>query len=428
MVPNCNNDFKWCPHEGYIPLDWDIKSAEEVCIKVTDGTHDTPKPTTDGVPYITAIHVKGGYIDFESSLFLPENVHSAIYKRCNPERGDLLVVNIGAGVAECGFVDVDFEFSLKNVALLKPNKERLYPDYLFQHHQFKKERIAHKVKSGGAQPFLSLKELRKLKLVLPPLPEQRKIAKILSTWDKAISTTEKLIETSKQQKKALMQQLLTGKKRLVNPETGKAFEGEWEEVKLKSITQFIKDGTHGTHKRYDNGVPMLSAANITKNHKVNFNGAPNISHDDYNKIHSKYEINAGDILLTVVGTLGRVALVPKEMKFTLQRSVAIIRTSNKASNQFLMQVFSSKEFNNLLMSKSNSTAQAGVYLGELAKIKLLLPSLEEQQKIASVLTAADKEIEVLEAKLAHFKQEKKALMQQLLTGKRRVKVDEEVAA
>ncbi|PSV38382.1 restriction endonuclease subunit S [Photobacterium sp. GB-27] len=266
------------------------------------------------------------------------------------------------------------------------------------------------------------KDIDNQPILVPPLPEQRKIAQILSTWDRGIATTEKLIDASKQQKKALMQQLLTGKKRLIDPETGKAFEGEWEEVKLKAITQFIKDGTHGTHKRYDKGVPMLSAANITKNHKVNFEGAPNISHDDYNKIHSKYEINEGDILLTVVGTLGRVALVPKAMKFTLQRSVAIIRTSNKASNQFLMQVFSSKEFNNLLISKSNSTAQAGVYLGELAKIKLLLPSLEEQQKVASVLTAADKEIELLEAKLAHFKQEKKALMQQLLTGKRRVKV------
>ena len=275
--------------------------------------------------------------------------------------------------------------------------------------------------TGQAQPGLSVKNLDSILTIAPDsLPEQRKIAQILSTWDRGITTTEKLINASKQQKKALMQQLLTGKKRLVDPETGKAFEGDWEEVKLKEITQFIKDGTHGTHKRYDKGVPMLSAVNITKNHKVNFNGAPNISHDDYNKIHSKYEIDEGDILLTVVGTIGRVALVPKAMKFTLQRSVAIIRTSNKASNQFLMQVFSSNEFNNLLMSKSNSTAQAGVYLGELAKIKLLLPLLEEQEKIASVLTAADKDIELLNAKLTHLKQEKKALMQQLLTGKRRV--------
>jgi type I restriction enzyme S subunit len=287
--------------------------------------------------------------------------------------------------------------------------------------------VRNKVKasaSGTTVRHTSPSKILDVSFSFPPLPEQRKIAKILSTWDKAIATTEKLIETSKQQKKALMQQLLTGKKRLVNPETGKAFEGEWEEVKLGQITEFIKDGTHGTHKRYETGVPMLSAANITKNHKICFEGAPFISEVDYQKIHSKYDISVGDILLTVVGTLGRVAIVEKKERFTLQRSVAIIRVSDGVDNRFLMQLFSSNDFNHLLVRKSNSTAQAGVYLGELAKIKILLPVIEEQQKISSVLVNADQEIEVLETKLAHFKQEKKALMQQLLTGKRRVKVDE----
>ncbi|NOJ06396.1 restriction endonuclease subunit S [Vibrio splendidus] len=259
-------------------------------------------------------------------------------------------------------------------------------------------------------------------ILVPPFSEQQKIAKILLTWDSAISTTDKLIANSKQQKKALMQQLLTGKKRLVNPETSEEFSGGWEEVHLGEVTQFIKDGTHGTHKRYEVGVPMLSAVNITKQHSISFDAAPKISETDYEKIHSKYQIEKGDILLTVVGTLGRVALVEVDTKFTLQRSVAIIRVSSRATNQFLKQLFSSISFNQLLHRKSNSTAQAGVYLGELAKIKLLLPSIEEQQKIATVLTAADKETELLEAKLAHLKQEKKSLMQQLLTGKRRVKI------
>ena len=262
------------------------------------------------------------------------------------------------------------------------------------------------------------------KINTPPLPEQQKIAKILSTWDTAISTTERLIENSSQQKKALMQQLLTGKKRLLDDE-GKRFEGEWEEYKLGEITDFIRDGTHGTHKRYESGVPMLSAKNITKQNTVDFEDAPYISEEDYNKIHARYTIKSGDILLTVVGTLGRVALVPEELaeKFTLQRSVAIIRVAKGICNQFLMQLFSSSDFTHLLHRKSNSTAQAGVYLGELGKLKILLPSFEEQQKIATVLTNADKEIELLEQQLADLQQEKKALMQVLLTGKKRVVVD-----
>ncbi len=415
MVPNCQN--------------WEQKLFKSV-LKLDRGS--SPRPIVDfmtdaddGVNWIKIGDTKKGelYINSTKEKITPEGAKKSrkvskgeIIVSNSMSYGQPYILNIDGYIHDGWFVIRNYEKHFeKNYLLQFLGSELIQRQY---------KRLA----AGGVVSNISSDLVYAVKATIPPLPEQRKIAQILSTWDRGIATTEKLIDASKQQKKALMQQLLTGKKRLIDPETGKAFQGEWEEVKLKAITQFIKDGTHGTHKRYDKGVPMLSAANITKNHKVNFEGAPNISHDDYNKIHSKYEINEGDILLTVVGTLGRVALVPKAMKFTLQRSVAIIRTSNKASNQFLMQVFSSKEFNNLLISKSNSTAQAGVYLGELAKIKLLLPSLEEQQKVASVLTAADKEIELLEAKLAHLKQEKKALMQQLLTGKRRVQVSETEAA
>lgn len=311
-----------------------------------------------------------------------------------------------------------------------------YPDLMMK---FRVDFVEHQLKSSVVRTYFKMcasgssksmvkinkKVLEKTPLLIPPLIEQQKIAKILTTWDKAVRTTERLIENSRQQKKALMQQLLTGKKRLLDDD-GRRFAGEWEEYKLGEITDFIRDGTHGTHKRYENGVPMLSAKNITKQNTVDFDDAPYISEEDYNQIHAKYTIKSGDILLTVVGTLGRVALVPEKLakKFTLQRSVAIIRVAKGIFNQFLMQLFSSNDFTHLLHRKSNSTAQAGVYLGELGKLKILLPSFKEQQKIAAVLTNADKEIELLEQQLADLQQEKKALMQQLLTGKRRV-VDEE---
>src|SRR5690606_36718686 len=91
-----------------------------------------------------------------------------------------------------------------------------------------------------------------------PLSEQQKIAKILSTWDKTISTTERLIENSIQQKKALMQQLLTGKNRLLDDE-GKRFEGEWEGVKLSAVGQ-ITMGSSPKSEAYNDvrdGLPLL---------------------------------------------------------------------------------------------------------------------------------------------------------------------------
>ena len=195
--------------------------------------------------------------------------------------------------------------------------------------------------------------------------------------DESIDLLERLIGKTRSRKQGLMQQLLTGKKRF------KEFEGdEWKTVKLGDVCKFIRDGTHGTHERLEDGIPLLSATNITKSGQVCFDNASLISKEDYDKIHAKYEIQDRDFLLTVVGTLGRSAIVENLPKFTLQRSVAIIRVDESKINPIYLYCLSkSSEFKIQLQNRANITAQAGVYLGELAKIILKLPSLPEQEKL-----------------------------------------------
>lgn len=411
-------------HEGYLPQSWNVMPASEVCTKVTDGTHDTPTPTDVGVPFITAIHIKNGTIDFSSCKYLSQETHNDIYKRCNPEKGDLLIVNIGAGVSECGYVDVDYEFSLKNVALLKPNSKKLDSKYLFHHHQYKKDRIAHRVKSGGAQPFLSLKELRKLNIVVPPLAEQRKIATILGTWDKAINATERLIDNSKQQKKALMQQLLTGKKRLLD-DSGKPFEGQWEEVIFGDCIEhtggtalekhviddaqhhFISIGNYSMDGKYIDKGQRIELNSKTKTKLLNKNDLVMVLND---------KTKTGDII-------GSTILIDEDNKYIYnQRSERIV--PNKEINvSFFWYLLNSFQIRTEVFSRSQGGTQIYVNFGALKSIALNVPKQEEQKRIATVLTNAYKEIELLEQQLADLKQEKKALMQQLLTGKRRVKVE-----
>ena len=141
-------------YEGALPSEWKIENAASACTKITDGTHDTPQPVLAGRPYVTAIHIKNGKINFDDCLYLAEIDHREIYKRCNPQRGDLTVVNIGAGVGDCGYVDVDYEFSMKNVALLKPNPKKLDSIFLLHLHQSRKDRIAHVVRAGGGTTIL----------------------------------------------------------------------------------------------------------------------------------------------------------------------------------------------------------------------------------------------------------------------------------
>ena len=150
---------------------------------------------------------------------------------------------------------------------------------LIKHHfsSYQFEQYVKSVQTETAVPHISATQIKEFGLLLPPLPEQQKIAKILSTWDKAISTTERLIDNSSQQKKALMQQLLTGKKRLLDDE-GNRFEGEWEEVSLEHHMESFTNGYAFSASAYQlSGIPIITMGNIgldgkfnERTHKQNF--------------------------------------------------------------------------------------------------------------------------------------------------------------
>jgi len=305
-------------------------------------------------------------------------------------------------------------------------KKRYLPEYIsrFMNSGFGR-RLMFPLAQGMTRYNLSKKYFVKLEIPFPSLPEQQKIAAILSTVDEQISTTDQIIEKSKELKKGLMQKLFSegiGHTEFKDTKIGRMPKG-WEVVRLGNTTLKIKDGTHGTHKDFDGGLPLLSAKDI-RNGIVNIpSDCRKISIQDYESIHRNFQLLDEDILLTVVGTIGRVAILKNyNSNFTFQRSVAYIRLSGDTNPAFYVQYFLSKEFTKQLLMRANASAQAGVYLGELSKIPIPIPSLQEQQKIATILSEADAKIEKEQTQKAQLEALKKGLMQQLLTGKKRVKV------
>ena len=282
--------------------------------------------------------------------------------------------------------------------------------------------------TSGSMKNITKPDVLNIKIDIPPLPEQQKIAKILSTWDKAISTTERLIDNTIQQKKALMQQLLTGKKRLLDDE-GERFESEWEEVKLGNICLKVTDGAHHSPQSVEIGYPMYSVKDMTSS-GFRKNSARLISKEDFDKLvnqNCKPELN--DILIAKDGSILKYCFVVKEnIEGVILSSIALLRPNlEKVFPEFIAQYFS-QEYVRFFVGKA-LTSGSGVpriVLKDFKGIQIALPSIKEQQKIATVLTNADKEIELLEQQLADLQQEKKALMQVLLTGKKRVVVDREV--
>lgn len=191
---------------------------------------------------------------------------------------------------------------------------------------------------------------------------------------------------------------------------------EWQLLPLADLTALIKDGTHGTHQDIDDGVPLLSAKDIRNGYLEIPSDCRRISLFDYSLIHKNYEIVENDILLTVVGSIGRCYLASgSEPRFTIQRSVAVIRPEG-IDPKYLYHYFLSEDFQRKLKDSTNASAQGGVYLGTLAKCLVTFPTLKkEQEKIAEVLSTIDLVIAQTEAIIAKQQRIKTGLMQDLLT-------------
>ena len=311
----------------------------------------------------------------------------------------------------------------------RPDPSKLTPHYLKQFcFSGKYENWVKSQIRAGAQPNINAKEYGSMEIPLPPIPEQQKIAKILSTWDKAISTTERLIDNSTQQKEALMQQLLTGKKRLLDDE-GKRFEGEWELKKVSDYFDVSSSKRVLQEDWKDEGVPFYRTrelVSLAKNEP--FRSSIYIAEDYYEELITKYGMpDEGDFLVSGVGTLGIIYQVRENDKFYFKDgNVLWFKKEKEVSSDFFKYCFLSDYIQNQINIQASVTTVGTYTITNAKKTRFHCPPLAEQQKIATVLTNADKEIELLEQQLADLQQEKKALMQVLLTGKKRVVVDGEL--
>jgi type I restriction enzyme S subunit len=158
---------------------------------------------------------------------------------------------------------------------------------------------------------------------------------------------------------------------------------------LSEIAEFITDGTHGSPERTEIGIPVLSAQNVTGG-SLSYSTGRYTSEVEYQAFKKRLDIAIGDVLLTIVGSIGRAAVVSEKRPAVFQRSVAVIRPKQQvADSAYLLHLFHSSYFQSELYRNSNQSSQAGVYLGRLGSIEIPLPPLEEQRRIAAILDKAN---------------------------------------
>lgn len=326
------------------------------------------------------------------------------------QSGDILFAASGETLEEIGkcvaFVDEFESYAGGDIIIWRDHQQNpKFLGYLFNTSVFTKQ--TRKLGQGNAVVHIYSSGLGKVTIPLPPLPEQQKIATILSTWDKAIDKLTQLIAAKEQRKKGLMQLLLTGKKRF----TG--FSEEWKVVKLGVI------GKVRMCKRIFNHE--TSAIGDIPFYKIGtFGSVPDayISENKYKDYRFKYPFpSKGDVIFSAAGTLGRKVIYDgKPAYFQDSNLVWMEHDESKILNSYLYFAFETLRFD------SEGGTVKRLYNSIILGAKILLPSIVEQQKIASTLSAADKEIELLKQELNNLQQQKKGLMQKLLTGEVKVKI------
>ena len=348
-------------------------------------------------------------------------------------------ITISEGGNSCGFVNFlktkfwsgGHCYSLENI------HEEFDLQFLYYSLKGRESKIMG-LRVGSGLPNIQQKAIKAFEIKYPESkPEQTRIAEILSTADEAIAHTESLIAKYQRIKTGLMQDLLTKgideNGNIRSKETHKfvikngiEVPEEWEVKTFNQLCSIIKDGTHLPPKRVTDGIWLLGVTNIIVGEWKITKSDTQISEDFYNQMHKNWQIEIGDVLLAIVGaTIGKVTQVPADFpKFTLQRSVCLLRGKNKElSNDFLRLFIESLYFQSLLWNEVNVTAQPGIYLDTIGKFLIRKPQFEEQLMIVDRLSSIKETIDNLLANLNKLHSLKTGLMQDLLSGKVRVNIE-----
>lgn len=304
----------------------------------------------------------------------------------------------------------------QSIAAILPSKEFL-SDFLYYHLDSRYQELRQLSTGDGGRGGLNLNIINSLKVLLPPLQEQRAIANILSTWDTAIQTTQALISQKEQEKKWLMQNLLTGKKRL------KGFGGEWKELKLLDLF----DRVSRKNNEGNTTVVTISAQRgfVRQTDFFNKNIASEITDNYFLVEKGEFCYNKSYSNGYPWGATKRLKDFDKAVVTTLYICFGV-KDEKKTNPEFFEQYFNANKLDSGLTKIAHEGGRAhgllNVTPSDFFSLKVTIPSLEEQTAIAQVLQTADKEITLLKTKLEQQKLQKKGLMQVLLTGKKRIKI------
>lgn len=401
---------------GVIPEDWEVKELSSISAiksgkRLPKGSLVTSSKTS--YPYIRVIDMNMGYLNLSNIMYVPENVQPMISKYIISKND--IYISVAGTLGLVGKIPEELDGANLTENANRITEIQCNRDYLMYYMMSPLiQNVIEAERTIGAQPKLALQRIRDFYIVLPrDNREQTAIAAALSDVDSLISALTKKIEKKKAIKQGLMQQLLTGKKRL------SGFNDKWKSMLLGDIAE-VKDGTHQTPQYVKSGgKPFYSVENVTAD---DFKNVKHISLEEHKALTSNYRIEKGDVLMTRIGSIGCCKYVDWDVDASFYVSLALLKINEKYDSKFISYLSNIKSFKEEVMLNSLVFAiPQKINLGNISLIKVYIPtSKAEQTAIANILSDCDSEIAELEEKRDKYKEIKQGMMQQLLTGKIRL--------
>lgn len=418
---------------GFLPKEWEVVSLGEIG-KLQYGYTTSAINKNTGIKFLRITDIKNdGQVDWERVPYC--ELEKSDYLKYSLDLGDILFARIGATTGKTAYVDREVKGVFASYLIrFKPLLKDLNIKFLYHFTQSSTYWIqVHKNKEGQLKKGLNAKVLANLKLPLPPLPEQKKIAEILSTVDKAIDKVDEAIEKTQRLKKGLMQELLTKgirhkefKDTETRGEPGRTIgriPKEWEVVRLEKVIQEIKNG-FASGKRDDNGIVQIRMNNVTTDGRLIF--------DSFIKVPIPENINefllkGNDFLFNNTNSIDLVgkSTIFKRAPFpcTFSNHFNRIRFNDELVPEWILLHFIKLWEKGFFKSVAiRHVGQSAVHTKYILNLELPLPPLPEQKKIAEILSTVDKRLDLLRKRKERLERVKRGLMNDLLSGRKRVKV------
>jgi type I restriction enzyme S subunit len=413
---NKDQEVNWNPVKS-IPKKWEFKKLKDISLDfIGGGTPSTanPKYWNGNIAWMTSAHITGREVLTGQRYITNKGLENSS-AQIVPKNNLLVATRVGIGKATINRIDMAISQDLTGVLI---DRNKAIPDFIYWN-LIKHENRLKSLAQGSTIKGILREELGKLEFSLPPLMEQKKIAKILSTVDQAIEKVGEAIDKTLRLKKGLMQELLTkgiGHKEFKETELGR-IPKKWELKKLEEISlDFVSGGTPSTsNKKYWNGdIAWMTSAFITEREITA--GQRYITKEGLNNSATNIVPKDNLTVATRVG-IGKAAINRVDIAIS-QDLTGVIIDKKQAHPDFLYWVIINNE--NRLKALAQGSTIKGILRGGLGGIKLALPSLLEQQRIAEILGSVDGRLEALRNKKEKLNKVKKGLMEDLLTGKVRV--------